>query len=159
MMVGIRLTAMMLRIGSVGVPNGEVLASLAVTVLAGIVLTISQTAVADDFDGSELLLCATGQAQTCTRDGKCVFSSPEAVDVPAFVEIEFEQDQISDTTDIAGERTSTIDHKMITDNEIILHGYQGYAWSMVISRSNGRMTLTVSNEDEGFVVFGACTAI
>jgi hypothetical protein len=79
--------------------------------------------------------------------------------VPAFVEIEFEQNQISDTTDVAGERTSTIDHKKITDNEIILYGYQGYAWSMVISRSNGRMTLTVSNEDEGFVVFGACTAI
>jgi hypothetical protein len=130
-----------------------------IALLAGVVLTISRVSVADDFDGSELLLCATGQAQTCTRDGKCVFSSPEAIDVPAFVEIEFEQNQISDTTDVAGERTSTIDHKKITDNEIVLYGYQGYAWSMVISRSNGRMTLTVSNEDEGFVVFGACTAI
>jgi hypothetical protein len=131
----------------------------AMALLAGIVLAISQVSVADDFDGSELLLCATGQAQTCTRDGKCVFSSPEAVNVPAFVEIEFEQGQIRNTTDVAGERKSTIDHKKITDNEIILYGYQGYAWSMVISRSNGRMTLTVSNEDEGFVVFGACTAI
>ena len=127
--------------------------------LAGIVIAISQMSVADDFDGSELLLCAAGQVQNCTRDGKCVFSSPEAVAIPTFIEVEFEQDQISDTTDVAGERKTTIDHKKITDNEIILQGYQGYAWSMVISRQSGWMTLNMSDADEGFTVFGACTAI
>lgn len=127
--------------------------------LAGIVMAISQMSVADGFDGSELLLCAAGQAQNCTRDGNCVFSSPEAVNMPTFIEVEFEQNQISDTMDVEGERTSSIEHKKITDNEIILQGYQGYAWSMVISRASGWMTLNMSDADEGFVLFGACTAI
>lgn len=127
--------------------------------LAGIVMAQSQMSLADDIDGSELLLCAAGQAQNCTRDGSCVFSSPEAVNMPTFIEVEFEQGQISDTMDVEGERTSSIEHKKITDNEIILQGYQGYAWSMVISRESGWMTLNMSDADEGFVLFGACTVI
>lgn len=79
--------------------------------------------------------------------------------MPTFIEVEFKQDQISDTTDAKGERKTEIDHKKITDTEIILQGYQGYAWSMVISRSSGWMTLNLSDADEGFVLFGSCTAI
>ena len=89
--------------------------------LAGIVMAISQMSVADGFDGSELLVCAAGQAQNCTRDGNCVFSSPEAVNMPTFIEVEFEQNQISDTMDVEGERTSSIEHKKITDNEMDLN--------------------------------------
>lgn len=127
--------------------------------LAGIMIATSQMSVADDLDGSELLLCAAQQAQNCTRDGTCVFSSPEAVAMPTFIEVEFKQDQISDTTDVKGERKTTIDHKKITDTEIVLQGYQGYAWSMVISRASGWMTLNMSDADEGFVLFGSCTTI
>ena len=127
--------------------------------LAGFMIATSQMSVADDLDGSGLLLCAAQHAQNCTRDGACVLSSPEAVAIPTFIEIEFEQDQISDTTDVEGERKTTIDHKKITDNEIILQGYEGYAWSMVVSRQSGWMTLNMSDADEGFVVFGSCTAI
>ena len=41
----------------------------------------------------------------------------------------------------------------------MLQGYQGYAWSVVISRATGRMTLNVSDADTGFVLVNACTAI
>jgi hypothetical protein len=38
-----------------------------------------------------------------------------------------------------------------------MHGAQDrFGWSMVISEK-GKMTLTVSGDREGFIVFGACT--
>ncbi len=41
---------------------------------------------------------------------------------------------------------------------LILQGTQeGMGWSMVIMESTGKMTLTASGGEVGFVVFGACT--
>jgi hypothetical protein len=43
------------------------------------------------------------------------------------------------------------------DTGIFMHGAQAnFGWSMVIS-DQGKMTLTVSGDREGFIVFGACT--
>ena len=128
-------------------------------VFAIVALVSAAAALADDLDGNNLILCANSQVQTCTRNGECIFSPPEAIDLTPFVEIEFKQNQISDTLDKEGERKTTIEHKKITDNEIILQGYQTYAWSLVISRITGNMTFTVSGDDEGFVIFGSCTEI
>jgi hypothetical protein len=44
------------------------------------------------------------------------------------------------------------------DGRLILQGAEnGRAWSIVIFEENGKMSATISDEEAGFVVFGACT--
>ncbi len=127
--------------------------------LAALTLALSQAAVADNFDGSKELLCAINHAQACTPDGTCEFATADAIGFPPFIEIEFDEKQISDTIDGDGERTTPIDRQKLTDNELVLQGEQRLAWSIVISRETGKMTVAASGDGEGFVLFGACTVI
>ncbi len=127
--------------------------------LAGLALALSQAAVADNFDGSKELLCAVNHAQACTPDGTCEFATADAIGLPPFIEIEFDEKQISDTIDGDGERTTTIERQKLTDTQLVLQGEQRLAWSIVISRETGKMTVAASGDGEGFVLFGACTAI
>lgn len=47
---------------------------------------------------------------------------------------------------------------MSINGTLILQGIQdGKAWSMVISESDGMATISVSENEAGFVLFGACT--
>ena len=126
--------------------------------LAGLTLALSQAAVADNFDGSKELLCAVNHAQACTPDGTCEFATADAIGLPPFIEIEFDEKQISDTVDGDGERTTTIERQKLTDTQLVLQGEQRLAWSIVISRETGKMTVAASGNGEGFVLFGACTA-
>ncbi len=127
--------------------------------LAALTLALSQAAVADNFDGSKELLCAINHAQACTPDGTCEFATADAIGLPPFIEIEFDEKQISDTIDGDGERTTTIERQKLTDTQLVLQGEQRLAWSIVISRETGKMTVAASGDGEGFVLFGACTAI
>jgi hypothetical protein len=41
---------------------------------------------------------------------------------------------------------------------MILQGIEdGRGWSIIISEDTGKMTATASQDDVGFVIFGACT--
>ena len=127
--------------------------------LAALALALSQAAVADNFDGSKELLCAINHAQACTPDGICEFATADEVGFPPFIEIEFDEKQISNRVDGDGERTTPIERQKLTDNELVLQGEQRLAWSIVISRETGKMTVAASGDGEGFVLFGACTVI
>ncbi len=127
--------------------------------LAALALALSQAAVADNFDGSKKLLCAFNHAQACTPVVICEFATADEVGFPPFIEIEFDEKQISNRVDGDGERTTPIERQKLTDTQLILQGEQRLAWSIVISRETGKMTGAASGDGEGFVLFGACTAI
>jgi hypothetical protein len=45
----------------------------------------------------------------------------------------------------------------LVDGNIVLQGVEGSrAWSMVIAKETGKISATVSDNQVGFVVFGAC---
>ena len=44
------------------------------------------------------------------------------------------------------------------DGTIILQGIELRGWSAVINEQTGKMTVTVSGDDEAFVLFGVCTS-
>jgi hypothetical protein len=46
------------------------------------------------------------------------------------------------------------------DGKLILQGVQnGKAWSMIIKETTGKVSLSGSDDQVGFIVFGACTAL
>ena len=116
--------------------------------------------VAGDFDGSQPLLCATIKAIECGLDGECIHGTAESVNLPQFFKIDFMNKMISATKESVNQRTSSIKNQERFDGKLILQGMgDELAWSMAISEQSGKMVITASGEQVGFVVFGACTPL
>ena len=113
---------------------------------------------AGDFDGSTPLLCAVIETFECGAGGDCHRGTAESIDIPQFLKISFEEKTISSTPESGPVRTTKIQNMEHIDGKLILQGVQNSkAWSMVINEANGKVSVTASDGEVGFVVFGACT--
>ena len=120
-------------------------------------LVVPQTILAGDFDGSKPLLCAVTETIECTPDGEVLRGEAESIDMPCFLKIDFEKKTISGTLEDGTVRTTEIKGMEQTDGNLILQGVQnGKAWNMVIAEATGKATIAASDNQVGFVVFGAC---
>jgi hypothetical protein len=108
---------------------------------------------AADFDGSKPLICAPVEALDCgPRDG-CDKSIPEEIGAPAFFRIDFAGKAL-----VGPKRTAAIERMEKTEEQILLQGTElGYAWTVVLDATTGRMASSLANRDGVFVLFGACT--
>ena len=112
---------------------------------------------AGDFDGSKPLLCAVIETIECAPDSECLRGEAESIDMPAFLKINFAKKTISGTRQDGTERTTEIKIMERVGGNLILQGVQnGKGWTMVISEATGKATITASDNQVGFVVFGAC---
>ena len=113
--------------------------------------------VAGDFDGSRQLLCAIIEAFECGLDGDCLELEAEDMNIPEFLNINFKEKKISGTRENGELTTTKIKNMVRTEGNLILQGIEnGRAWSMVIAEATGKMVLTASGDQVGFVLFGAC---
>jgi hypothetical protein len=120
-------------------------------------LLFAQPLAAQPFDGSKALLCAAMEANQCAPAGGCASGSAEAINFPEFFRVDFDAKAITSTRSEGTKRTTPIEAMSRSGAGTLLHGAQAeFAWSMVIS-AEGKMTLTVSGDRQGFIVFGACT--
>jgi len=68
------------------------------------VLLLTLPSCAGDFDGSKPLICAVIDIVECGPGGECQKVSPETVNVPRFVRLNFEEKQIQATQPDGGVR-------------------------------------------------------
>ncbi len=133
-----------------------------ITALVGL---ISLPALAGDFDGSKPLLCAVMDIVECGPGGNCQKVMAEEIGIPQFLRINFKEKKISATQSSGSKRSTTIKNSEHVDGKLILQGAEdgvedvrdGLGWSIAISEESGKMVLTASGDEVGFVVFGACT--
>ena len=126
---------------------------------------LSALAVAGDFDGSKPLLCAVINIVECGSDGKCQQVTAEDVGIPRFLKINFKEKKITATQTSGSKKSTPIKNSEHVDGKLILQGAQdgiegvrdGVGWSLAIAEESGKMVLTASGDEVGFVVFGACT--
>ena len=117
------------------------------------------------FDGSKPLNCAMMDVIECVPEGGCQEVTPQSVNFPDFLRIDFKKKRITESKEGAIRRTSKIENRELIDGKLILQGAEdgiegvkdGLGWSIAISQSTGKMVLTGSGDEVGFVVFGACT--
>lgn len=113
---------------------------------------------AGQFDGSVPLLCAVIQVVECDADGECYPVQPEIANIPRFLKINFKNKTISGTEESGRKGTSQIKNIDRAKGNMILQGSEnGRGWTMVISEETGKMSATVSDDQAGFVIFGATT--
>ena len=126
---------------------------------------LSVSAGAGDFDGSKALICSLMDIVECGPGGKCQQVTPEEIGIPYFLKINFKDKKIS-TTHAGGDKRSTIIENLEKiDGKVIIQGAEdgiegvrdGVGWSLALAEDTGKMVLTASGDDVGFVVFGACT--
>jgi hypothetical protein len=121
------------------------------------VVVASSPAAADRVDGQSPMICAVTEAAQCDAIGTCARDLPQNMNIPDFIHVDFDGRRISATRPDGEEVETEIRHISVDDANIVLQGVQGgRGWSLLASRSDGHMTLTASDSDAAFVVFGAC---
>jgi len=112
---------------------------------------------AGDVDGSNLMLCAAIETFECGSGVECQHGTAQSINLPQFLKIDFKEKKISGTRESGEVLTTQIENMEHNNGKLLLHGTQNNkGWSMVINEVTGKMTITASDDQAGFVVFGAC---
>ena len=128
-------------------------------------LVTTSPLVAGVFDGSKPLYCALMDTVQCVPGGECTEIEPEDINLPDFLVINFKKKIVTTTKEGGLQRTSPIENRKLIDGKLIVQGAEdgvegvkdGLGWTIAINESTGKMVLTGSGDDVGFVFFGACT--
>jgi len=113
---------------------------------------------AAQFDGSTPLLCAVIQVVECASGGECYPVQPEIANIPRFLKINFKNKTIAATEENGRKEVTRIRNFEHTNGKMVLQGSEnGRGWTMVISEETGKVSATVSDDQVGFVIFGAST--
>lgn len=127
--------------------------------VALMILALPFAATADEFDGSKPLTCASIYSAECNAaDQKCITGAPWMINFPVFMEIDFKAKEVSTTKLHESPRVSAINNvAKLKNGHTAIQGIDDeFLWSMLIAEETGSMTLTISGENTGFIVFGAC---
>lgn len=120
-------------------------------------LLLPPSAPAADFDGSKPLICALKDNFECGPDG-CERVTSEAINLPQFLRLNFKEKQITTIREGAQVRTTRIENADARNGKLFLRGLENdLVWSLVIDENSGKMILSITGDEAGFVVFGACT--
>jgi hypothetical protein len=124
-------------------------------IMAALTFMTFGTALAADFDGSKLLICATVDAMDCVSGEDCTTGRPGDMGAPAFLRIDFAQKTIGGPN-----RTAPIVSMDTSGEQILLQGKeQGYGWTFALNQEGGKFSATLVNRDGVFVLFGSCTPL
>ena len=154
-----------LKISKDGPEKGVIMKKAKLHGLMAIVICIFPfSAVAGNFDGSKELICSVMNIVECGPGGKCQKVTAEEAGIPYFLRINFQDKKIASTHADGNKRVTDIERFEKVDNKVIIQGAEdgiedvrdGVGWSAAIAEDTGKMVLTASGDDVGFVVFGAC---
>ena len=125
--------------------------------LAGAALVLAPAATrAASIDGSKPLVCDLVEAAQCDGAAKCTDVTPEQIDLPGPVHVDFAGKRLHSAD---AQRSSPIASVEPQDAQLLLQGSDGgRGWTMVIDRTSGHLSATVTDVEGVFVLAGACVA-
>jgi hypothetical protein len=117
------------------------------------VFALGTSASGADFDGSKALICAPSEVLDCTSgDDRCWSGPPRKAGAPRFLRIDFSKKTVS-----GPHLTSKILHVDKNADQVLLQGVElDMGWTIVLDSSNGEVSITLTDRDGAFVMFGAC---
>jgi hypothetical protein len=112
---------------------------------------------AEDTAGLKPMVCATLETYDCGFGENCTRASADDIDLPVFLNINFEEKIITGTMDDGSVRTTKIQKMEQLTGGIIIQGIEnGLGFSLSYNSSTRKITGAVSGDQVGFVIFGAC---
>ncbi len=124
-------------------------------IAAAALCAIATPAICADFDGSKPLICSAIEAHDCELGVACLRSVPEDLNVPQFIRLDFAKKTLS-----ARGRTSQMGEFRRSAGMLILQGFENNrAFSVTINEQSGKLVGAIAADEEGFMIFGACTPL
>jgi len=108
------------------------------------------------------MICGVTEAVACQKGGGCQSGSATDSKMPVLLKINPGKNEIISRKEDGEKKTSTI--KQTTTDQagrfVIYQGVeQGGAWSTVIDKTTGSMTISVAaGENDAYVIYGTCSA-
>ena len=124
-------------------------------VVLGLSLAFSAVAVAADFDGTAPLSCTGLEGYSCEPGKACSKVKPES-NTPPVVAIDPGNKTIKTPyrTDLL-----PIANSALNNEQLQLQGTsEKFAWSAVVNRKTGKVTVTIADRVGAYVIFGQCKA-
>ena len=123
--------------------------------LVAAVCIAATPALAADFDGTRPLICSSIEAHDCELGVSCLRAVAEDLNVPQFIRLDFTAKTIS-----AKGRTSKMQSHARSDGMLILQGVENKrAFSITINEQSGKLVGAIAADEEGYMIFGACTPL
>jgi hypothetical protein len=128
------------------------------TVVASVGLLVGGVALADNLQGVDRLLCATGQITICIEEDDCYDAHASELGVPDFVIVDLKNKKLQTTKASEENRSTAFASASRVGGSIYLQGVDsGRAFSFIISEATGRMTVAVARDGVSVTAFGVCT--
>jgi hypothetical protein len=128
---------------------------LSINSIAAALCLIAAPVLSADFDGSKPLICSSIEANDCALGLGCAKGLAEDIDAPQFIRLDF-----SGKTMSARGKTAPIERQARENGLLMVQGFENErAWSVTITESNGWLVGAIAGNEEGFVIFGACTPL
>ena len=108
------------------------------------------------------MLCALMKAMECTAEDGCVEVTVESINVRQFLIVDIKNKTVKgsgeDVRKTEIENIENIDQKLIIQgaDEGVEGVRDGVGWTAAIMKDTGKVILTASGDNVGFVLFGAC---
>jgi hypothetical protein len=113
------------------------------------------SAAAADFDGSKPLICSAIETHDCIAGTLCDRGLAEDINVPQFIRLDFAAKTLS-----ARGRSSPMKSFARGDGMLVIQGFENKrAVSITINEQSGKLVGAVAADQEGFIIFGACTPL
>ena len=123
--------------------------------LAVALCAVALPALSADFDGSKPLICVAIEANDCALGTDCQKGLAENLNMPQFIRLDFSKKTMG-----ASGRSSPIQHQVREGGMLVMQGFENYrAWSITINETTGKLVGAIAGDQEGFLIFGACTTL
>jgi hypothetical protein len=128
---------------------------LNINLIAAALCVAGVPALAADFDGSRPLICSAIEANDCALGIGCLKGLAEDVNVPQFIRFDFAGKTVS-----ARGRTTTMQNQTRANGMLAIQGFENSrAFSITVSENSGKLVGAIAGDEEGFLIFGACTPL
>jgi hypothetical protein len=119
-------------------------------------LLCTATVAAEPIDGSQPLSCLVSTGRDCLPGtSECRLLQPER-NQPPIVDIDFGKKEVRSPFRTA---LLSVTHSRVTDESLILQGTDLlFAWSALIKKKSGAMTIAITDREGAYVIFGTCKA-
>jgi hypothetical protein len=128
----------------------------ACAILAG---ALPLPALAAGLDGTAPVTCSIAETADCEPGENCIRDTPEAIDLPRLMRIDFAAKKVVSKLTGGGERTAEIGLQRVEEGKLLLQGIQrGHGWTAIIVQETGALSLAIAGEDGAVAAFGFCAA-
>ena len=119
-----------------------------------LMLSFAGAAAASDFDGSAPLVCTAEQAHDCLPTGKTCSHPKAETDIAPVFGIDFAKKEVRSPY-----RTDLLQvlHTTTNTDSLVLQGADKlFAWSALIDKKTGALTVSIADSKGAYVAFGHC---